>query len=132
MLSTVTFLTTGFRSAFPIAGGYLLLYAAFTPALPLSRFGRYGDFSYGLYVFAYPIQQTIVHALGPGLPLPVFFTLSFGTTLALACASWHLIEAPALSLKPRVARERSDELLRIGRGAEVSKVVTVSAASQNL
>lgn len=126
-----TFLLGGFRSAFPIAGGYLLLYVAFSSALPLSRFGRYGDFSYGLYVFAYPIQQTVVRVLGSGVSVAMLFGISFVATLALAIVSWHLIEAPALSLKPRVSGGRADALRRIARGAEVSQVVTVRAAGPN-
>ncbi len=97
----LTFFTAGFLNVIPLAGGYLLLYAAVSPRLRLSRFGRHGDFSYGLYVFAYPLQQTIVHVFGPRIPLPLFFSLSFGAALVLAFVSWHMVEAPALALKPR-------------------------------
>ena len=89
-----------FRFLFPLAGSYLLLFLAFWPALPLQRFGRYGDFSYGLYVFAYPIQQAIVQVAGPGVPIPLFFILAFVPTVLLAALSWHFIEAPALAHKP--------------------------------
>jgi len=128
----VTFLTSGFHSMFPVAGGYLLLYAAFSPALPFSRFGRYGDFSYGLYVFAYPIQQTIVCVLGSDMSVLVFFGISFVTTLVLAVLSWHLIEAPALSLKPRTSAGRTDARSRMTLGADVPQAVTLHASGRNL
>jgi peptidoglycan/LPS O-acetylase OafA/YrhL len=96
----------GFRYLLPLAGGYLLLFLAIWPALGLQRFGRYGDFSYGLYVFAYPIQQAIMQVAGPAISIGVFFLLAFTPTLLLAALSWHFIEAPALARKParRVGR----------------------------
>jgi len=53
------------------------------------------DFSYGLYIYAFPIQQVLAGhgALG--------FWLSLACTLPLAAASWFLVERPALGLKPR-------------------------------
>jgi peptidoglycan/LPS O-acetylase OafA/YrhL len=81
---------------FPVAGGYLLLTLACAPWRRLARFGRVGDFSYGLYLYAFPVQQTILHLLGPRLPVVPFFVVGFVATLPLAVASWHLIEAPML------------------------------------
>jgi peptidoglycan/LPS O-acetylase OafA/YrhL len=116
----------GLTSVLPIAGGYLLLYAGFSPVVPLHDFGRHGDFSYGLYVFAYPIQQTIVRVIGPGLPVIVFFALSFLLTLPLAALSWHFIEAPALSLKPRAPGERAAARLRVALDGNLSAAVSVA------
>ncbi len=99
-------LVGGVRLIFPVAGTYLLLFLGCWRALPLQGFGRYGDFSYGLYVFAYPIQQAIVQAAGTGISMPRFFALAFVPTLVLAALSWHFIEAPALARKPRRASAR--------------------------
>src|SRR5262245_41927829 len=93
----------GFRLLFPLAGTYLLLFLACWPALPLQDFGRRGDFSYGLYVFAYPIEQSIVQWAGPSISMPAFFVLAFVPTLTLAVLSWHFIEKPSLARKPRRA-----------------------------
>jgi len=59
-----------------------------------------GDYSYGLYVFAFPIQQTIVHALKPEQPL-VLFALTMLIALPIAIVSWHALEKPALNLLKR-------------------------------
>jgi peptidoglycan/LPS O-acetylase OafA/YrhL len=99
-------LVGGLRVVFPLAGTYLLLFAGCWRGLPLQGFGRYGDFSYGLYVFAYPIQQAIVQHAGTGISIPVFFVLAFVATLVLAILSWHFIEAPSLARKPRWAPVR--------------------------
>lgn len=58
-----------------------------------------GDYSYGLYVGSYPLQQTLL-ALGfRGGNLTTFFLFSMLVAGAYAIASWHFIEAPALKLK---------------------------------
>ncbi len=57
-----------------------------------------GDYSYGLYLYAYPIQQTIVHLIGPG---KFFETLGL-SLLAMVCFavfSWHVIEKRILVFK---------------------------------
>ena len=102
-------LVGGLRFVFPLAGAYLLLCLACWRALPLQGFGRYGDFSYGLYVFAYPLQQSIVQVAGTAISIPAFFGMAFGTTLVLAVLSWHFIEAPSLARKPRRAQARTAE-----------------------
>jgi len=64
----------------------------------LRRFGRYGDFSYGIYIYAFLIQQTII-AIWPSINIiPYFFTVS-ALTLVAAFFSWHVVEKPANSLK---------------------------------
>ena len=82
---------------------YLVLFLAYIPRGFIRKFNDVGDCSYGLYIYAWPIQQMLA-ALLPGIqPLPLF-ALSFVTTTTLACASWKLVEKPALSLKHRAAR----------------------------
>jgi peptidoglycan/LPS O-acetylase OafA/YrhL len=82
----------------------LVLFAAWVPAPVLQGFGRFGDFSYGMYLYAFPIQQWLVEAV-PAARLPGgLFALSFPATLAVAGVSWHFLEAPALRLKARTAR----------------------------
>lgn len=61
-----------------------------------------GDYSYGLYLFAFPIQQTYA-LLFPQHRVPAFsiaFTLCFG--MAYAALSWHLIEKPILQRRKAI------------------------------
>lgn len=67
-----------------------------------------GSYSYGVYLYAFPIQQTSVY-LWPSLgPIEVFLIAAPLSALA-ATFSWHVIEKPCLALrhaligKPRVA-----------------------------
>lgn len=64
--------------------------------LPQPQWIAQNDISYGLYVYAFPIQQLLVvfglSSLGPF----TFSLLALGFSAALASASWFLIEQPAL------------------------------------
>lgn len=76
-----------------------------TASLPyLRRAGRFGDLSYGLYIYAFPVQQTLIWLLKDRLPWSAVLALTVLSTLALAFASWHLVEKMALRLKPRKPR----------------------------
>jgi peptidoglycan/LPS O-acetylase OafA/YrhL len=70
------------------------------------------DLSYGTYLYAFPVQQSVA-ALVPGISVAGMIAISLPVTLALGFASWHLIESPALRLKTRVVagRERGAEAL---------------------
>lgn len=69
---------------------YLVLWFAFHPRIALSRAARYGDFSYGTYLYGFVIQQMLVATLD--LPFPVFILLSMLLALAAGVASWWLVE----------------------------------------
>lgn len=84
---------------FPFFGGYLILYFAFNQRIKLYNFGKYGDFSYGLYIYAFPVQQLIVYLFGGKMNHWLNFVISFPVTLVLAILSWNIIEKKALALK---------------------------------
>jgi peptidoglycan/LPS O-acetylase OafA/YrhL len=63
--------------------------------------GRYGDFSYGIYLWACPVQQVLVLWLGKQTPFMMLTALSLVCTFVLAWLSWHFVESRALRLKPR-------------------------------
>ena len=67
----------------------------------VSRFGRFGDLSYGIYIYAFPVQQTLVWAGAAKLPFALGFVSACAATVACAYASWHLVERPALGFKPK-------------------------------
>jgi peptidoglycan/LPS O-acetylase OafA/YrhL len=83
---------------------YLILYLAFFNATFFQKFSKYGDFSYGLYIWAWPVQQIISQNFKE-LNVYVFFFISFCLTFILAAFSWHLIEKKALALKNYFKRD---------------------------
>jgi len=78
---------------------YIILYFARMPVPSLHNFARHGDFSYGLYIYAYPIQQTLVFFWQDTLSIIQLTVLSFALTLPCAVLSWKFIESKALQLK---------------------------------
>ncbi|WAJ29819.1 acyltransferase family protein [Antarcticirhabdus aurantiaca] len=58
------------------------------------------DVSYGLYLYAFPVQQVIVQAAGGSMPQLLLFAASLALTLVPATLSWFLVERPMLRLKP--------------------------------
>jgi peptidoglycan/LPS O-acetylase OafA/YrhL len=62
-----------------------------------------GDYSYGIYLYAFPVQQAcFVLAHNHLTPLQDFL-MSLPVVICLAVASWFLVERNALALKPRRA-----------------------------
>ena len=90
--------------ALPLCGSYVLLYLAFARRLHLQRFARHGDFSYGLYLYAFPVQQLLVLYLGRCLTIPILFCTAYAVSLCLAAISWHLVEKPCLRRKHHSSR----------------------------
>lgn len=78
---------------------YLILSIAI--GFRFSEFNKYGDFSYGLYIYGFTIQQIIAYYFSNKLNVAEFFLLSFFITLALAFLSWRYIEKPAAHLKTK-------------------------------
>ncbi|MDN3920473.1 acyltransferase family protein [Roseateles violae] len=78
---------------------YLILYLAHVPGGRVRKFNRLGDYSYGLYIYSFPVQQLLL-ALLPGLSAAQLFATSASLALMLAAASWHGCERPALAHKP--------------------------------
>jgi len=77
---------------------YILLVAAYTPAGLIRKFNNIGDYSYGIYIYAFPVQQSLV-AIKPELSITTIFLLSFLITVLLAMMSWHFVERPFLKFK---------------------------------
>lgn len=89
-------LASVFISAFTMT--YVILYLAFTKTGWFKNFTKHGDFSYGLYIWGWPVQQ-VVSMKVPNLTVFSFFLITTGITLVLAFISWHFIEKKALVLK---------------------------------
>lgn len=76
---------------------YIVLGLAFTRIPYINGLGKKADISYGLYIFHYPVQQTLVNFFV--LDQLMLLILSLLITIPLSWLSWHFIESKALSLK---------------------------------
>lgn len=96
-----------------LALGYGSLYLAYVPAGCIRAFNRMGDYSYGIYIYAFPVQVT-VHQLLPELSVTGMFVVAMPMTFALAVMSWTFVESPALHGRPA--------WLRFGKRVELQTV----------
>jgi peptidoglycan/LPS O-acetylase OafA/YrhL len=73
-----------------------------TRAWPVLRSAaRFGDLSYGLYLWGWPVQQATLLLLGHQTHWTVLLLASLVASSAMAWLSWHAVEKQALRLKPR-------------------------------
>jgi len=84
-----------------ICFSYLVLLLALHPRLRLPSIDHWGDISYGLYIYAFPVQQAIAYLMPQIRPLSMFMLATL-ITVFLAIISWRLVEKPALKLKGKV------------------------------
>jgi len=118
-----------FLPLFPLFGCYLALWVALTPRLPVIPAARFGDLSYGIYIYGWPVEQGMVRLLGGGAAWWQVFLLALPAAAALAFLSWHLIERPALRLKP--GAECSPVALRREAGVEVRAAISMVSIGQS-
>jgi len=93
-----------FIPLFPVFGCYLALWLALNPYLPVIPATRFGDLSYGLYIYGWPVEEGVIWALGGHALWWQVLAIALPATAAIAFLSWHLVESPALRLKPGTRR----------------------------
>jgi peptidoglycan/LPS O-acetylase OafA/YrhL len=79
---------------------YGLFYICSKPRIAIEHTARTHDLSYGMYLYAFPIQQIILAESGHRLGFPVYVVLSVICTLLVAWVSWTWIEKRFVSAKP--------------------------------
>jgi peptidoglycan/LPS O-acetylase OafA/YrhL len=101
----------GFEYTFSVWMVYAVFWVAYVPNLHF--FNRLGDYSYGLYIYAFPIEQTLRQYIPEIQPVELFCCASL-LTLGCAMLSWHFVEHPALDLKKVKFRELFRRRIAIG------------------
>lgn len=94
--------TPWFREMFIAAWSYGIFYLGFAQFRPALAYNRLGDYSYGMYIYAFPVEQMVAAVFRDCTPV---FTMlaSAPLTFAFAIVSWRYIEKPALAKKAVVA-----------------------------
>lgn len=84
---------------FPLYFTYPLLYLATTDRIRMPSLKRFGDISYGVYLYGWPMQMMIRGLWGAGITWWQLYILAQIAAGICGYASWHLLERPMLSLK---------------------------------
>jgi peptidoglycan/LPS O-acetylase OafA/YrhL len=118
---------TGVALLFALGVGAMVIALGMAQNTGVARFHRYGDPSYGIYIFSFPIQQLLVY-LGYSPDPVVFFGVSAVISVAAGYLSWWVVEKPAMRLlRPPKQKERVAET-----GAEAEIAAQRAAADPNL
>lgn len=98
-LASLTLVAVGaFAPDYRLVAAPAVAYLALHVSLTLRRWPRMvltNDLSYGLYVYAFPVQQALLLA-GITTGWAAFAVVSLACTLPIAAASWFMVERPAL------------------------------------
>ena len=87
-----------FYVVYTLSIAYLVFYSAYVPSGYVRKYNLLGDYSYGIYIYAFPVQQSVA-ALIPGVSVLHMIFISACVTILLAAISWHILEKRALGLK---------------------------------
>ena len=87
---------------------YAILYLAVRLPRLLHRVGQKNDYSYGIYIYSFVVQQMLAWLGAAAWGFVGYFAVVMVFTVVLAFLSWHLVEKQALRFKdwtPRLRRE---------------------------
>ena len=94
--------TSVFEGLFALVLAYSVFVVAYLPKGFVRQYNKIGDYSYGLYIYAFPIQQLAVYLFAEMTPLQnMAFSLPFA--LFLAFLSWHFVEKPSMAKRHEVS-----------------------------
>ncbi len=82
-----------------LAYEYVILWLAVRLPRALHRVGQANDYSYGVYIYSFLVQQVLAKFGAPRAGFVGYFVACATGTLVLAFASWHLVEKQALRCK---------------------------------
>lgn len=88
-----------FHIVFALFGWYVVMYIGYVFPFVMQSFIAKGDFSYGMYIYAFPIQQYLILLLGDTIHPVNLFIIATLITAPFAYLSWNLVEKKALSFK---------------------------------
>jgi len=103
---------------FPVVGGYLILWIGTGRRWRFARWTEKTDLSYGIYLYAFPVQQVI--ASFPSLRhAGLNFVIALPVTAGLAWLSWHFVERPFLQMKNVAMTDFDPGAVAVGHEAPV-------------
>ena len=103
VLAAATFAATallgGFLTVGLLAYAYLIFWLMVSLPTPTHSIGRRHDYSYGVYIYGFGVQQAVALLGAARWGFVGYVTICLICTLILAAASWRFVEEPALRWK---------------------------------
>lgn len=89
-----------------IVAGLLLAYSVigFCKTGVFSGISKFGDVSYGVYIYAFIIQQTVQHFIPTNNPYKLFIYSTL-ISIVFGFLSWHFVEKRFIKLKSRINKK---------------------------
>jgi peptidoglycan/LPS O-acetylase OafA/YrhL len=94
------------KIVFPFAMTYLLFWFSFHPLVHFRNWARHGDFSYGIYLYAFPIQQLLAMTV-PGISPMLMFATATPLAVLSGLLSWHIVERHFMRARDKGRQLRS-------------------------
>ncbi len=91
-----------YKEVYLITLTYWVFLIGYLPKGRILSYNNIGDYSYGTYIYAFPIQQASVYFFDISSPW-VNIAIAFPITLLCATLSWYLVEKPCLKHKSTFA-----------------------------
>lgn len=104
LAAALLYATPLYRTLLFLAEAYGAIWLALTPWAARAAFDPPADLSYGIYLYGWPIQQSL-HALAPSAAPAMLLGPALVLTVLAAALSWYAVEKPALRLKARALRQ---------------------------
>jgi len=93
----------------------------------LHNAARFGDFSYGTYLYAFTIQEALLFLFGKELTFPLYVAASMAFALFAGVVSWFTVErwflvsTPKRLSRPQISRPVSAHWTEINFGVSGGK-----------
>jgi peptidoglycan/LPS O-acetylase OafA/YrhL len=100
-LSGAVVVVSGLAQNYRLIAAIPLAYLIIVSGALIKNVQLRNDISYGVYIYAFPIQQLLIICGLAALNPIVFFVVAATCTVPLAAASWLVVEKRALALKNR-------------------------------
>jgi len=100
VIATALVSEKAFLPVYTLVLPWAVLAIAYAPTRFLHGYNQLGDFSYGMYIYAFPVQQWVAYLIKGVQPLQMM-SICFPVVLLLAVLSWKLVERRALAFKAK-------------------------------
>jgi peptidoglycan/LPS O-acetylase OafA/YrhL len=112
------------------AFAYLVIWAGVRMPKRLHWVGRQNDYSYGIYIYGFPVLQTLLMYHFTRYGHYAYVLAAIAITWALAWLSWHLVEDRAMSLRnwtsAPLLRRKAHAEAALARGAAAPAATAAS------